>query len=154
MRSLNSWLEEYSESHQNKTNKFIHYFAVPSIYFTVMGFLYALPAIPALPGEWWNNWMVLIMPVVMVFYFSLSLALGIGMSLFTALCYYLLVMYEQAGISTVFEMSLALFVVMWIFQFVGHKIEGKKPSFFKDIQFLLIGPAWVVVWMQKAIVNR
>jgi uncharacterized membrane protein YGL010W len=40
--------------------------------------------------------------------------------------------------------SLGLFSVAWIGQFYGHKVEGKKPSFFQDLQFLLIGPAWVV----------
>ena len=40
--------------------------------------------------------------------------------------------------------SIVAFVILWIMQFVGHHIEGKKPSFFKDIQFLLIGPAWVI----------
>ena len=38
----------------------------------------------------------------------------------------------------------ALFVVGWIIQFVGHKIEGQKPSFFEDLQFLLIGPLWLL----------
>ena len=40
--------------------------------------------------------------------------------------------------------SLIIFVIAWIGQFIGHKIEGKKPSFFEDIQFLLIGPAWLL----------
>jgi uncharacterized membrane protein YGL010W len=38
----------------------------------------------------------------------------------------------------------ALFVFAWVFQFAGHEVEGKKPSFFKDLQFLLIGPAWLM----------
>ncbi|MFD2178998.1 DUF962 domain-containing protein [Veronia pacifica] len=154
MRTLDSWLEEYSESHQNKLNKFIHFFAVPAIYFTVMGLLYVAPTLPFLPEVWWNNWMVIIMPIVMIFYFSLSIGLGIGMSLFTLLCYGLIHLYEKTEISSVFSMSVAVFVVMWIFQFIGHKIEGKKPSFFKDLQFLLIGPAWVINWAQKAILER
>jgi uncharacterized membrane protein YGL010W len=36
-----------------------------------------------------------------------------------------------------------LFVLAWIGQFVGHAIEGKRPSFFKDVQFLMIGPLWL-----------
>jgi uncharacterized membrane protein YGL010W len=44
----------------------------------------------------------------------------------------------------VWAICLTLFVVAWIGQFIGHKIEGKKPSFFKDVQFLLIGPAWLL----------
>jgi uncharacterized membrane protein YGL010W len=45
--------------------------------------------------------------------------------------------------------SLIIFALAWIFQFVGHKIEGKKPSFFKDVQFLLIGPAWLMHFVYK-----
>ena len=35
-------------------------------------------------------------------------------------------------------------MLAWIGQFIGHKIEGEKPSFFEDLQFLLIGPAWLL----------
>lgn len=44
---------------------------------------------------------------------------------------------------------LALFIITWILQFVGHKIEGKKPSFLKDLQFLLIGPIWLLSFILK-----
>jgi uncharacterized membrane protein YGL010W len=46
--------------------------------------------------------------------------------------------------SNVFWWSLGIFVLAWIGQFIGHHVEGKKPSFFKDLQFLLIGPAWLL----------
>jgi uncharacterized membrane protein YGL010W len=42
----------------------------------------------------------------------------------------------------VWQVCVGIFVVMWILQFVGHHVEGKKPSFLKDVQFLLVGPAW------------
>ena len=44
---------------------------------------------------------------------------------------------------------LSVFVLSWIFQFIGHKIEGKKPSFLKDLQFLLVGPAWLLHFILK-----
>src|SRR5450830_683990 len=40
--------------------------------------------------------------------------------------------------------ALAVLVAAWIGQFIGHKIEGKKPSFFEDLRFLLIGPLFVL----------
>ena len=40
--------------------------------------------------------------------------------------------------------SIIIFVAAWIGQFYGHKVEGAKPSFLKDIEFLLIGPLWVI----------
>jgi len=45
--------------------------------------------------------------------------------------------------------SLGIFVIAWIGQFIGHKIEGKKPSFLEDLQFLLIGPAWLLHFIYK-----
>jgi uncharacterized membrane protein YGL010W len=48
-----------------------------------------------------------------------------------------------------FYTSLLIFVVAWVGQFYGHHIEGKKPSFLKDLQFLLIGPAWVLEKLSK-----
>ncbi len=43
--------------------------------------------------------------------------------------------------------SLGIFIISWVFQFIGHAIEGKKPSFFQDIQYLLIGPLWVIAFL-------
>jgi uncharacterized membrane protein YGL010W len=44
---------------------------------------------------------------------------------------------------------LSVFVITWIFQLIGHKIEGQKPSFLKDLQFLLIGPIWILGFILK-----
>jgi uncharacterized membrane protein YGL010W len=81
--------------------------------------------------------------VISIYYISKSLILAIQMILFSILCLVLNNFLESSGLP-LFYISLGLFIVAWIFQFVGHKIEGKKPSFFKDLQFLLIGPAWIV----------
>jgi uncharacterized membrane protein YGL010W len=43
-----------------------------------------------------------------------------------------------------FPLSLGIFVAAWVAQFVGHKIEGKKPSFFEDMQYLWVGPLFVL----------
>ncbi|GAL26575.1 putative PRS2 protein [Vibrio variabilis] len=79
---------------------------------------------------------------VMFFYFRLSRSVFIQMLLFTLACLAVITFADRFGIS-ILNLSIGLFVVLWIMQFVGHKIEGKKPSFFDDIQFLLIGPIWV-----------
>ena len=50
---------------------------------------------------------------------------------------------------TVLPVSIAVFVVAWIGQFIGHKIEGKKPSFFDDLRFLLIGPLFVLGFLYR-----
>jgi uncharacterized membrane protein YGL010W len=44
---------------------------------------------------------------------------------------------------------LAVFAIAWLGQFIGHKVEGAKPSFFKDLQFLLIGPLWLLSYVYQ-----
>ncbi|MFP5440657.1 MAG: DUF962 domain-containing protein [Gammaproteobacteria bacterium] len=142
-RTLDEWFELYGTSHRHKVNKAIHFIAVPSIYLSVMGLLWAIPVpamMAAVPGL---NWATLTAIPVLAFYLPLSLPITIGMLLFTALCFTILTALAAVGVS-VLNFSVALFVVMWILQFYGHAVEGKKPSFFQDLQFLLIGPAWVL----------
>ena len=74
----------------------------------------------------------------MLFYLRLSTQLFIAMGMFVLFC-----LAAIAILPVGFKFYFGVFVVAWIGQFVGHKIEGKKPSFFEDLQFLLIGPAWV-----------
>lgn len=133
MKTIEQWFSLYGESHQNPTNIKIHKVAVPLIYFSVVALV---SAIPGLIGHVILGAITL---AALLFYFILSIKLGFVMSIFTGLC-----IYVASSISTyVIEIAIAVFVVAWIFQFVGHKIEGKKPSFFDDLSFLLIGPAWV-----------
>jgi uncharacterized membrane protein YGL010W len=69
---------------------------------------------------------------------------------FMAFCYCGLAVLNLASSVPVWQICLALFVLAWIGQFIGHKIEGKKPSFLKDVVFLLIGPAWLMSKVYKA----
>lgn len=129
MKTLKVWLDEYSESHQNPVNKNIHWICVPVIYFCVFGILYALHP--------WAAYAALLL--ALAFYVPLSLPLAGGM---LVLSLAMLVLIRV--IPNLLWVSLALFVLAWIGQFYGHKVEGKKPSFFKDLQFLLVGPIWLL----------
>ncbi|MDE3271312.1 Mpo1 family 2-hydroxy fatty acid dioxygenase [Pseudoalteromonas sp. G4] len=133
MKTIEQWFSLYGESHQNPTNIKIHKVAVPLIYFSVVALITAIPGLTGLIS------LSVISLAALIFYFMLSVKLGVVMSLFTGLCIY--VAYSISNY--VIEIAVAVFVVAWIFQFVGHKVEGKKPSFFDDLSFLLIGPAWV-----------
>ncbi|WP_299734528.1 Mpo1-like protein [uncultured Endozoicomonas sp.] len=128
MKTIEQWFSEYGESHQNKTNKLIHWICVPAILFSIVGIIWAFSPIAA--------WVL--MAVTMLFYFKLSFKLSLAMILIFAASAAL----SQALGAYVLEASIGIFVVAWIFQFVGHKVEGKKPSFFDDLKFLLIGPLW------------
>ncbi|WP_020411655.1 DUF962 domain-containing protein [Microbulbifer variabilis] len=148
MRTAQQWFAEYGESHQNPINKSIHWVAVPVIYATVVGLLWDIPQPQFMAAIPWLNWAVVITVPVMLFYFALSFAIAIGMTALTVVCLWAWSIAERLGVP-VWQTALGLFVVMWIFQFIGHHIEGKKPSFFKDIQFLLIGPAWVIGFVYR-----
>mgnify|MGYP000621839133 FL=1 len=143
MKSLQVWLDEYGESHQNRINKLIHYVCVPAIYVTVMGLLWAIPS-PFEASPNWLNWALLLAVPVMGFYFALSFVVGLGMTVFTAMVLLFLNWWQFNMPVTVLTMSISIFILAWVMQFVGHKVEGKKPSFFKDVQFLLIGPVWIL----------
>jgi len=49
------------------------------------------------------------------------------------------------------QLSFGLFFIAWVGQFIGHKIEGKKPSFIDDLKFLMIGPAWLLHFIYQKI---
>ena len=142
-RSMDEWLDAYGESHQNPTNKKVHFICVPVIFFSIVGFLWALPA-PFFAGFW----AFLTLVGVTLYYARLSRPIALGMLIFSLACLFVLSLIAASGAS-VFWVSLVLFVVAWIGQFCGHKVEGKKPSFFEDIQYLMIGPAWIMGFLYR-----
>ena len=150
MKSLQQWLTEYGESHQNQTNKIIHWICVPAIFFCVVGFLYGIK-LPWLISGTRVNVAMIILVLVILYYFTLSKTLWIGMVLFGLLCLWLCHLIESSGRIQLWLFCLITFVLAWIGQFYGHNVEGKKPSFLKDIQFLLIGPAWLMSFIYKKI---
>ena len=154
MRKIEQLLLEYGESHQNETNKAIHWVCVPLIFLSVLGLLASIPAgtVESFLGESpYANWAGVALVLVLVYYVSLSVPLAVGMMLFGALCIFILHKLDAFQVAPLWLLSIAIFVVAWIGQFYGHKVEGKKPSFLKDIQFLLIGPAWLMHFIFKKI---
>lgn len=140
MRTIDRLLLQYGESHQNKTNIVIHAIAVPSIYLVTLGLIWSIP-VPEFLSTMAITWAHVLAIPVLYYYFLLSGPIGAAMTLLTIACFGVITLLATSGVS-VWMCCLGLFVVMWILQFVGHKIEGKKPSFFDDLRFLLIGPAW------------
>ena len=127
MKTMNQWFDEYSESHQNKTNKAIHWVCVPTILFSIIGILAHFSALLT----------ALLLLLSFVFYARLDLVLTVAMAaLLVVMAWLIYTLPVGVGF------YIGLFVLAWIGQFYGHKVEGKKPSFFKDLQFLLIGPVW------------
>lgn len=144
MRTLDQWLSEYAVSHKNPTNKMIHRVCVPLIMLSLLGMVALIP-VPEFMERVSFNFAHIIVILSLIFYATLSLPL---MALMVAVVVPMLALIQFAGQGLGAKSSLILWVVVfvlsWIGQFVGHKIEGKKPSFFQDLAFLLIGPLWVV----------
>lgn len=152
MKTQQQWFDEYAISHQNETNQSIHYICVPAIFFSIVGLLMCIPNefivnLTGITNPLVSNWATVILILLMVFYINLSFKIFIKMFLFSILC--IVGNYYLGKQLPLFYTSLAIFIIAWIGQFYGHKLEGKKPSFFKDLQFLLIGPAWVFEKLSK-----
>ena len=152
MRKIDQLLDEYGESHENRLNKLIHWICVPVIVWTVVALVWSIPfpwkigsgIVPV-------NWAVIALVLAQVYYFSLSRRLGMGLLLYNLAMLWLTAAIEQASPWPLWQVALAVFVVAWIGQFIGHIFEGKRPSFFKDVQFLLIGPAWLMSFVYRKI---
>ena len=152
MKSQDQWFNEYAESHQHKTNQKIHFICVPVIYFGIVGMLMSIPSNFISDTLHFNqpvfsNWAAILLAVLMFFYIRLSVKTFLLMLVFSVISLY--GNHTLSQVSPLFVTSILIFIIAWIGQFYGHHLEGKKPSFLKDLQFLLIGPAWVFEKMTR-----
>jgi len=143
MRSLAQWIDNYAQCHQNPGNILIHHICVPAIQFSLLGLLWLvqLPFPESWPYALTNLAFVLVI-LAMIYYLMLSWRLALGMLLLSVVMLSGVDFLYQLNI--LLEVSISIFVVAWIGQFIGHFIEGKRPSFLEDMRFLLIGPLWVL----------
>jgi uncharacterized membrane protein YGL010W len=147
-RPIDRWFASYASHHRNDTNQWIHVFAVPAILWSVIALLWCIPV----PGTWFRAglWAALSMFAAWMFYYRASKPLGLGMlAIFVALSWLTRWLHDTLGTMQLLALALAVFVVAWIAQFVGHRIEGRKPSFLTDLTYLLIGPAWVLAKLYR-----
>lgn len=142
-RPIDRWFSSYSSDHQNDTNQLIHVFAVPAILWSVVALIWCVPVFGTLFQS--GVWAALAMFGTWMFYNRLSRPIGYGMlAIFFFMGCVCRLIEQTWGLQTLFWTAIGVFVVAWIAQFVGHKIEGRKPSFFTDLVYLLIGPIWVL----------
>lgn len=147
MKTLEQWFSEYAVSHQNPKNKAIHYVCVPAIFFSIVGLLMSIPSEMIAKTFQLNapiieNWAFPVLLLTFLFYVRLSFKMALKIALFSLLC--LIINFYIKQVFNLALFSILVFSLAWIGQFYGHNIEGKKPSFLKDLQFLMIGPAWVM----------
>ena len=147
MKTAKEYFDEYAVSHQNETNQAIHYFCVPLIFFSVIGLLLSIPTsfleyTLNLSNPLIENWAIMVGIVISVFYLRLGFWYFIEM-LFIILITIIVNFWLGQHVNLLYT-SIGIFVLAWVGQFYGHKVEGAKPSFLKDLEFLLIGPLWVI----------
>lgn len=129
-RKIDQLLAHYEESHRDPRNERIHFVAIPLIMLSLLGLLSAL-------HPWVAYGFVL---ASLVYYARLSAVWLVTMALVSALG---LALVHAMG-EHILIISAAIFVGAWIAQFVGHRMEGRKPSFFEDLQYLWVGPIFVL----------
>ena len=148
MTPITTWFDNYSGDHQNATNQRIHVVCVPAILWSVIALLWCIPVPPGIGRA--GLWAGLAMFLAWMFYWKLSRRLALGMllqfALFGGICEAILRVF---GGGILLWSGVAVFVVAWIGQFLGHKIEGRRPSFFTDLAYLLIGPLWVLAKLYR-----
>ncbi|SHL79449.1 Mpo1-like protein [Rhodanobacter sp. OK091] len=150
MRTMQDWLDSYSNDHQNPTNRLFHWFCVPPIVWSVIALLWTIPV----PATLFRPGTVAVTVMVLAFYWywkhshRLAIALLIAfalLGLITNLLYY------RLGAASLCWLAIGVFVVAWIGQFIGHLFEGRRPSFLTDLSYLLIGPAWLMAKLLRGL---
>jgi uncharacterized membrane protein YGL010W len=135
MRKVDRLFERYGESHRHPVNKAIHWVCVPLITWSLLALLWAWSPLAAYA----------FIGLAMAFYLWLSVPIAFGMLAVAAAMIYPLTRLGDHALAV----AVGVFVVAWIGQFVGHLIEGKKPSFLEDVKFLLVGPAWLLGFVYR-----
>ncbi|REC46447.1 Mpo1 family 2-hydroxy fatty acid dioxygenase [Chryseobacterium pennipullorum] len=151
MRKVDLLFAEYSKSHRNATNKFIHWICVPLIFWAILGFTSLVPS-PHFCTSYFGCLSTVSLIVILLatlFYIRLSFLIGIMMIFVMMALEHLIYLTNISLGKQSWIVYLSIFAITWIFQVIGHKREGKKTSFLKDIQLMLIGPIWLLGFILK-----
>jgi uncharacterized membrane protein YGL010W len=156
-KAVDILFDKYAESHQNPTNKRIHWFCVPLIVFSLLGIAWSIP-FPYLSflGRYngFVNWASFLIAFSIFYYYKLSPVMSYLMLISVFIMSFFIVVLEKWALSggpALWLSCAVIFIMSWIGQFYGHKLEGKKPSFFEDVKFLLIGPIWLLHFICKKV---
>ncbi len=135
--TLDRLFTQYETCHQHPTNVRLHKVAVPIILFCILGFLWPIRLADVHMGM-----VAAVGYLIYALRLDARLALGLGLELL-AMGGGVMLLQQAAGHYFV-PVVLVVFVAAWVMQFVGHRIEGKRPAFFQDLLFLLVGPLWTL----------
>ena len=144
-RPATALMVQYAHYHRDRRNIATHLVGVPLI-FMAIGIMLTQP-LWTLGNLWltpaWLAWGLTSLWYLTRGHLLLGLATTVVNGLLMVLAHLLAPMAAPWGLAA-WQLGLALFVVGWIIQFVGHYWEGRKPAFVDDIVGLLVGPMFVV----------
>lgn len=147
-RPIDRWFASYSGDHQHPLNQALHVVCVPAIVWSIVALLWCMPT----PGTWFRQgiWAALVLFAAWMFYHRASRPLGYGMlAMFVLMAFLTRWLFDKLGMANLMNLAIGVFIVSWIGQFVGHALEGRRPSFLTDLTYLLIGPAWIVAKLYR-----
>ncbi|MEJ2602970.1 MAG: DUF962 domain-containing protein [Gammaproteobacteria bacterium] len=144
MRTADLWLARYSQHHHHPLNRVMHAVSIPLAVIGVTGLLWSLPApdafgdiSPAL------NWGTAFLLAAVVYYFILSIPLALGLLPFVLAVTGVLGRLD--GLTRpLWQVSLAVLLAALVLQALGHLVESRRPRLLEDLQYLMIGPAWLM----------
>lgn len=152
VRPVDRWFSAYADDHRHPGNQRLHVICVPAIVWSILAILHALPVPAALDRAPQGAWAGLATLLALLFWWRLSRPLALGSAVLAALVLWGNVMIlENFGAMVLLIAGVAVFVLAWIGQFIGHVVEGRRPSFFTDLVYLMIGPPWVLAKAYRAI---
>lgn len=141
MKTITDHLANYAAYHRDRRNILTHLVGIPMIVVAIE-ILLSRPA--WLIGDITLSPAIIISAVAALFYLKLDVALGVIMTVLLTLTVWLASHVALLPTAQWLIWGIGLFVVGWIFQFIGHYFEGRKPAFVDDIMGLAIGPLFVV----------
>ena len=144
MTAADDWLAAYRDDPADAGNKALHWVCVPLLVIGVVGLLWSLP-VPASLSQSIEalNWGTLFLMAAVVYYFILSISLAFGILPF--IVFVVLIVFWLDGFETpLWLISSDVLVLAWTGQFIAYRLEGKRPQFFKDLHYLMLGPLWLL----------
>lgn len=142
-RSMREWLDRYSQDHQHPVNRLLHWICVPLIVWSALALLWTVPV----PASLLRRGAYAVFAIVLAFAWYWKRSHRLGAALLVALAMLALICawaWDPLGPIHMRWLALGVFAVAWIGQFIGHLFEGRRPSFFTDLAYLLVGPAWLM----------
>jgi uncharacterized membrane protein YGL010W len=134
--TLRAHFADYAAFHGTAGNKACHYVGIPLIVLALLALLARAPLFAV--GGFTVTLAEVALVVVTAYYLTLDAVLA---AIMLAASAGLLVLGRPMPV----WVAAALFVLGWIFQFIGHYVyEKRSPAFFRNLAHLLVGPLWIV----------